>query len=177
MTALACLAASTVTLGMLPSTAATAAVGGQPKPNVICHYEEQYSPNVHNSDEHIPVSPLFQNVNNTPNPATNDFVSTATGTVSLTVSASATVSSGVIVAGVSATFGISASVSLAITTTNGIHPVQPAWSTIYAQYGVWRSRTAGTYSKFAITPGCSSTSFAVSLARVPKSIGWNVWLG
>jgi hypothetical protein len=82
----------------------------------------------------------------------------------------------VILAGVEATFSINVSTSLSITTSNTISVPTPPHTTTFGEYGVFRARTPGTYYKFAITPGCSSTSFS-AYARSPRTIGWLIWEG
>jgi hypothetical protein len=167
-------AAAVITL--LPATAASAADRDAVEPNVVCQYDESYAPNRRDSDDHIKVSPTFQNTNNTSQTATSTFTSTSTGTVSLSVSASATVKAGVIVSGVEVTIGIDVSTTLSVSVSNSISVPTPPHSTTYAQYGVFRARTPGTYYKFAMTPGCSSSSFS-AYARSPRTIGWLIWQG
>lgn len=153
-----------------PASAAPSAV----QPNIVCSYDESYSPSS-DSLNHAPISPTYYNENDTPYPASHTFSSSSTGTVSLTVSASATVKSGVILAGVEATFGVSVTGSLSITTSNSTTVSVPGNSHVYAAYGVWRYSTPGTYYKTALTAGCSSTAFSAS-ANSPSYIGWHLWV-
>jgi hypothetical protein len=105
---------------LLPASAASAqgptgGPAGEPTPNVTCYYDDFYSPSSRDADDHIAISPQQRNTNNTGQTAQTTFTSTATGTVSLEVSAGVTVKAGVIVSGVEASIGIKVATSLSIT--------------------------------------------------------------
>jgi len=157
---------------MVP-TGASAATAPPAAPNVVCQYDETYSPSSRTLQQAVVGFAQYEE-NNTGVSAKFTMTSLATGTVSMTVSTSGAVKASVIVGSVESTYGLSLSTSLSITQSSSVEVTIPAHSHMYASYGVWRVVTPGTYHMFAMSAGCTSKSYSAT-AKTPNYIGWRTW--
>ncbi|MFJ1752754.1 hypothetical protein [Kitasatospora sp. NPDC088134] len=92
----------------------------------------------------------------------------------MTVNSTTTVDSSLLVAGASTSLGISLSVSLTAPLGNSTTITVPAGRTGYAEYGVWRKKTSGTYWK--ILTNCTTQNYTGTTAWSPWYVGWNTWV-
>lgn len=83
--------------------------------------------------------------NGTPYNATAKFITSVTGTVSVTAGGGVNVDANVIVAGVKASINASVTVSISVSGTNEMDITVPPYKTGYGQYGVWRQVAYGHY--------------------------------
>lgn len=157
---------------MVPS-GAFAATAPPAAPDVVCQYDETYSPSSRTLEQSVVGGQHYQQ-NDTSVANTYTMTSSATGTVTFTVSASLSVKADIVIGSVEDTYGYSLALSLSITQSSSVQVTIPAHSHMYATYGVWRVVTPGTYHLFAMSPGCTSKSFPAT-AKSPNYIGWRTW--
>jgi len=120
-----------------------------------------------------PVGASQANFNGTNTTLANHFTSQVTGTVTFTATASVSVSGGVVDAAIQGTFGITTSLALTATIGNEITFDSAPRTTAHAEFGVWRLKTTGTYTK--VQPQCTTLNYATT-AYSPRYVGWYTWI-
>jgi hypothetical protein len=138
-----------------------------------CPPDIYYGNIVDHGDVMSPVGAAQANYNGTNSTQINRFSSQVSGTITFTATASVSVSGGVVDAAIQGTFGITTSLSLTATIGNEVTFNSAPRTTAHAEFGVWRLKTTGTYSK--VQPTCTTLNYATT-AYSPHYVGWYTWI-
>ncbi|MGQ4329146.1 hypothetical protein [Streptomyces hayashii] len=122
---------------------------------------------------HKAVGPSNSNYNGTSEKEDMDFTSEVSGTVGVSYTGTITTKVSAVMAEVSDTFSVSLSASITAKLGNVVHVKGvPPHKTVYAQYGVWRRKFAGTAYHQRHT--CYLDKYKVS-GYGPMHVGWYTW--